>query len=380
VAVQATTSDSVASESRGRTHVVDTDVHNNPAPGQLLPYLPERWATYLKRYGQRTSNDDGLIRAKMRASRTDAMPPGGGIPGCDPDFAREQLLDPYGISLAILNNMSANAPAYVGGNQPREFSEALQRANNDWTKERWLDADPRWRASVTLPFEEPARSAKEIERCCEDSDKWVQAGVSHRTHHPIGHEKYWPMIEALVHFDIPLSLHPGGNGKNRVTGSGFPAYYYEDHVGYPQAVYSQIASLIFEGTFDRWPTLKIVILEGGWSWAAPYAWRLDACWKLLRDERPELQRRPSEYIRDHVWFSSQPIEEPEDPKWFNSVFEQLESVGLGDHLMFSSDYPHWDFDSPDQALPLTLPEETRQRIFSGNALALYRFPKVAVAA
>ena len=40
-------------------------------------------------------------------------------------------------------------------------------------------------------------------------------------------------------------------------------------------------------------------------------------------------------------------------------------------LMFASDYPHWDFDSPDKALPRQLPDPVRQRILWQNASAFY---------
>jgi len=136
---------------------------------------------------------------------------------------------------------------------------------------------------------------------------------------------------------------------------------------------SQIASLIAHGVFDRWPDLKIVVTEGGWSWVAPVAWRLDASWRVLREEVPHLQRKPSEYLREHFWFTTQPAEEPEDKRWHVPVVEQFESLGLENRLMYSSDYPHWDFDAPDQAVPKVFGEERRRRIMVDNAAALYGF-------
>ena len=44
-----------------------------------------------------------------------------------------------------------------------------------------------------------------------------------------------------------------------------------------------------------------------------------------------------------------------------------------DRILFASDYPHWDFDDPFLALPPSLSEERRNKIYSGNAKALYRF-------
>jgi uncharacterized protein len=47
-------------------------------------------------------------------------------------------------------------------------------------------------------------------------------------------------------------------------------------------------------------------------------------------------------------------------------------VGMDDRLMFATDYPHWAFDSPGQALPRALGDELRGKIFGANAARLYR--------
>jgi predicted TIM-barrel fold metal-dependent hydrolase len=199
----------------------------------------------------------------------------------------------------------------------------------------------------------------------------VQVLLADRLEKPVGHAKYWPILEAAAHHCLPIAFHPGGRGMNPITGCGWPSFYYEDHVGYPQAALSHLASLIFEGAFDRWPELKVVVVEGGFSWAVPFSWRLDSCWRLLRDEVPHLQRAPSEYVRERVWFTTQPIEEPVPPASLAAVLAQLERAGLGARLMFSSDYPHWDFDNPDVVLPRGLGDEIRARIFGATASALY---------
>jgi uncharacterized protein len=88
----------------GGIPIVDCDVHNEPGPA-LLKYLPQRWAEYVALVGNRSNLGTVAVGSVMRpyVSRLDAVPPSGGIPGSDPDFAREQLLDEYGISAAILN-------------------------------------------------------------------------------------------------------------------------------------------------------------------------------------------------------------------------------------------------------------------------------------
>src|SRR5439155_776178 len=77
-----------------------------------------------------------------------------------------------------------------------------------------------------------------------------------------------------------------------------------------------------EGVFERFPTLKVVFIEGGFGWVPPLAWRLDAAWKKLKEEVPHLKRLPSEYIREHIWLTTQPMEEPQNPRHFVELLEQ----------------------------------------------------------
>jgi hypothetical protein len=125
-------------------------------------------------------------------------------------------------------------------------------------------------------------------------------------------------------------------------------------VGNMQAV---VTSLIFEGVLERFPGLKIVLIEGGFAWAPSLSWRMDKHWERMRKETPHLRRPPSEYLREHFWFTTQPIEEPENPQDLAGI---MELVGY-DRLMFSTDYPHWDFDHPQRAFKVQLTEAQRAR-------------------
>jgi predicted TIM-barrel fold metal-dependent hydrolase len=106
------------------------------------------------------------------------------------------------------------------------------------------------------------------------------------------------------------------------------------------------------------------------AWLPGFHWRLDQAWKALRSEVPWVKRRPSDYVLEHVRITTQPLEEPENPRHLLQLLELFPADRL---LMFSSDYPHWDFDSPARAFP-SLPPAMREAIFSTNARTLYGLP------
>ena len=132
---------------------------------------------------------------------------------------------------------------------------------------------------------------------------------------------------------------------------------------------SQLLSLIAEGVFDQFPGLRVALIEGGWTWLPSLMWRFDKEWKGLRREIPWVRRPPSEYIREHVRLTLQPLDAPPDPAQLLQVVEQLGSDEL---LMFSTDYPHWHFDAPEEALPAGLPDGLLRQLLSENARGFYR--------
>jgi predicted TIM-barrel fold metal-dependent hydrolase len=278
---------------------------------------------------------------------------------------REQLLDRWNIELGVL------LPLLSAGKQMNlEWGAELSRAANDWQIAEWLEKEPRLRASIAVPYEAPDLAVREIERIGEHPG-FVQVEFESRTLQPLGQRKYWPIYRAAAERGLPIGMHFGAQGGWPITGVGHPSFYIEYHAGQLTSFQDQVISLVVEGVFERVPGLKFVLIEGGFGWLPPLMWRLDRAWRKLKAEVPFLKRPPSEYIREHFWVTTQPVEEPEDPNDFRQL---LDDLGMDDRVMFSTDYPHWDFDAPDAAIPTTLPLELRRKIMSENARALYRLP------
>jgi predicted TIM-barrel fold metal-dependent hydrolase len=241
-------------------------------------------------------------------------------------------------------------------------------AENEVVARDWLPADPRFRASIVVSPGDPELAAREIHRLG-DHPGFVQVLLPVRSDAPYGRRRFRPIFAAADRRGLPVGIHFGGHPGNPITACGWPSYYIEDHTAMSQAFQAQVVSLVCEGVFEEFPNLRVVLLEGGFGWLPPLIWRLNKNWKGLRREVPWVKRLPGEIIREHFRLSTQPMEEPENPQHFLPLLEMLG----GDHmLLFSTDYPHWDFDAPDQAFPVRLPAEVERKIYSENARAVYR--------
>ncbi len=219
---------------------------------------------------------------------------------------------------------------------------------------------------MVVPYEDGPASAREIELRAGDR-RFAQVLLLSRTSEPLGHRRYWPIYEAAAAAGLPVAVHAFGYGGWPITAGGWGSYYVEEMVGHAQASEAVVTSMVMEGVFARIPSLKLVMIEGGSAWAAALAWRLDKIWKTLRREVPDLTMAPSEYMRRNVWYTTQPIEEPEPRQHLAEAFEW---IGW-DRILFATDYPHWDFDDPAQALPVRLTDAQRSGVFLENAQSVY---------
>ena len=138
-----------------------------------------------------------------------------------------------------------------------------------------------------------------------------------------------------------------------------------------QSFEAQVLSMVCEGLFVEFPTLRVVLIEAGFAWLPPLMWRLNKNFRGLRQEVPWLKKMPSEYIQEHFRATTQPMEEPEDPEHLLQIMDML---GRDDFLMFATDYPH--FDSGGGAVSALLSckgvdPASQRKILHDNASAFY---------
>lgn len=346
--------------SRTGVTIVDTDIHPHALARDILPRLPERHRRRWEMFGSRVPGPPEIYpRVRNAGFRLDSWPEGG-FPGSELQMVRDQLLDEFDIGHGVLIPLQGHS----WGVEEPEYAAALCRALNDWIVEEWLDREPRLRSSIAVAIESPELAAEEIRRRAGDP-RFVQVLLSTGGETGFGRRHYWPIYAAAAEAGLPVAAHTGGLEQHR--GAGWPSFYLEEHVWNGNTMAALLINMLCEGVFTTFDRLQVVCVEGGIAWAGPLMWALDDAWVTLRADVPHLTRPPSEYIREHVWFTTQPIEEPADPRHLEMA---LAHVGMDGRILFASDYPHWDFDSPRLA-PRLFPAALRDRIMGENALALY---------
>jgi predicted TIM-barrel fold metal-dependent hydrolase len=348
-----------------RDPIIDTDIHNGIDHERVLDFLPEPWRT---RYasGNRGPgwvgywNPNGVFRS-------DTVIDGIRIEE-DPVLLAREYFDVYGIEYGVLNQPGT----HLGLSPEPDYAAAMVSAINDVIINDWLPVDDRFLGSILVSQADPQLAAKEIHRLA-GHPQMVQVLMGSGARFPMGQRFYDPIYKAAADHGLPVAIHPGNEGNGvggPSTPAGYPGSYLEWHTNLVSNFIAHLVSLVVEGTFVKFPTLRFVLVEGGVSWLPPILWRLDKNWKGLRQTVPWLERRPSDYVHDHILLTTQPIEEPDKPEHLKAILEMFDASRM---LMFSSDYPHWDGDTPDFAAR-AFPRELRARVMSETARELYGLP------
>jgi predicted TIM-barrel fold metal-dependent hydrolase len=353
---------------------VDSDVHPVPKRGVLTQYIPEPWRSkhFLDHKVGELIYYDAPDYAHAMAMRVDSFPPDGEFPGSDPDMTFRQLIMEAGSDIAILE---------PGGRTPRqpEASQAMSCALNDWQDKHWLDSYNNWhqryRGSICASIEDPDGAAREIERWA-GHPYMAQILIKAEPRPSWGDPMYDPIWAAATKHDITVSCHLSRSSYETLPMPpvGFPSYNHDFMVTYSLLAVNQVMSLIFDGVFDRFPTLQIVLIEHAFNWILPLMWRMDQMY-AVRGPENGLKRKPSDYVKDNIWFTTQPLDYPENKLELTRALEWMEAEKI---LLFSSDYPHWTFDDP-QWVAKHIPAAMREKIMFQNALDLFRLPSTVPA-
>jgi predicted TIM-barrel fold metal-dependent hydrolase len=349
--------------------IVDCDIHPMARRTEdFYPYLDAKWRRHFELRGART-----YARAKDRynhpadTQRLESYKGDGSPAGSDPAMTIEQHLDPFGISVAFL---LPQQPYGVTAWGDADAASAFVAATNDFFIDQWVQFDPRYSMAITVSPHDPQAAAAEIRRHAGVPGViGVQLLIADRM---LGDRFFDPVYAAACEAGLPIAVHQSGSEGcftwSQLPAGGVPRSYGERHVVLTQVGAANVADLIVGGTFERFPELKIVMVEWGFSWLPALRSRLDTMWKRDPAAAPQITRLPSEIIREHLTFTTQPLDEVETPREWEALFSP---DGFDRMLLFSSDYPHYDTDDPDFVLRNKIPEALRPALCYRNAVDVF---------
>jgi uncharacterized protein len=277
-----------------------------------------------------------------------------------------RAMDAIGIDYQIL----FPSPMLALGLHPRlDVEVALARAYARWLTERVV-GDGRIRTMLYLPFNDPEASLRLVEDFGEAAGVvgFMVTAVRHRAVHD---NAYVPLYAALEERGLPLGFHAGYTWQGTRATELMNRFISVHAIGFPFYNMVHMTNWLVNGLPERFPRLKVIWIESGVAWIPFLMQRLDMEYTMRSAETPLLKRKPSEYMRE-MYYSSQPMEIPEDLTILEAAFRMFDAEH---RLLYASDYPHWDFDLPSVVYDLPfLSAEAKRRILGGNARELFGLP------
>ncbi|HEY8514702.1 MAG TPA: amidohydrolase family protein [Candidatus Binatia bacterium] len=298
--------------------------------------------------------------------------------GWDPTSQREAM-DTEGVDRAVLFPtrglfvLGLDSPEMMGPDGLEgPLAAAIARAYNDWLHDFLRELPGRaYGAAMIAPHDVPAAVAetrRAVEKLGFKAIFLSPGAVGRRPWHHPAYDPLWAECEAL---GVAVAFHGGGQNhlKPDFSLEIFDKLMMWHTFSQPLGVMAAAVSLTAGGVLERFPRLRVALLEGNCSWAPWLFYRLDEHWEWLgKTEAPELRMKPSEYFLRNCWLSVEADEEP--------VKQYIERFG-DDNLVFSTDYPHADSKYPhavETFLKLPLSESSQRKILWDNWSRLYDVP------
>ena len=344
--------------------VVDADLHGHENIAELAEFCEIPWSVALRHMGD---SPDRNIAISPRPTFTAPFP--GGLARAKQTPSALQMLsemDTLGIDIGILFPDHLLSIPVI---ERPDFATAVAAAYNDWLLSKWLSASSRVRGAIVVAPQEPREAAAEIRREAANSE-FVAICLATCGVRPLyGHKSYDPVYEAACDTGLPVVLH----GLTTVHPTFpfqldvFQSEFMKHAFAHSLSIMANVGSIIETGVPERFPELRIGLLEAGVTWIAFAMKRFDREYLERRRQVPHLKRLPSAYLAD-MYVGTQPLDLDRP-----GALDGLTAVcGHELRLIFASDWPHHDFDHPDVIRRLAGSAASRQRILYENAYGLFR--------
>jgi uncharacterized protein len=272
-------------------------------------------------------------------------------------------MDALGIDYTIL---FPTPMLNLGVHPDQDVQNELVWAFNRWLVEDVIPCDDRLLAMPVLPIHDPDQCLRNIEAFGERPGV-IGFMITCLQYVPLHRNTYMKVFAALNERGLPIAFHSAPNWVERpftVLGRFLGAH----ALGFPFYAMVQMTNVVLSGLPERFPDIRWIFMEAGQAWVPFTISRLDNEYKQRSAEAPLLTRLPGDYIRE-FYFTTQPFETHADPSHTRAMMDIMNGA---QSLLYASDYPHQDFDTPatiwDQP---RLSEEEKRGILGGNAMKLF---------
>ena len=252
-----------------------------------------------------------------------------------------------------------------------ELTVAYQRAYNRWIADFCRDSGGRLIPIAHLSLGDPAEAARELERAVKDGCRGAFVCPFTITRVPHGDPRHDAVFAAAQDLDVPLAVHPtfepvAFNVHHRFDKFGWAVWYFNLFAG--QGVQQAFATFFQFGVFERFPRLRVVVLESQAGWIGYFLDRADATFTgTPLGATVRLKEKPSYYFKRQCFISADPDE--------RTIAALMPHVGE-DKFFWASDYPHPDHpgayleELKGMVAPMT--ESGRRGILGENVARAYR--------
>jgi predicted TIM-barrel fold metal-dependent hydrolase len=363
--------------------IVDVDAHHfeDQSWGEIVPHIdpgPVRdWAELLTRR-QGVALGGGPIPIQVGNQTAGGRVQLGPAPVDEGSHLHPEVqrllfsMDMIGIDYSIL----FPTPLLTLGLQPSPDVEVqLSTAYTRWLIEDVLPGTDRVKLLVYLPFNDPDASLRVVREFGDlpNVHGFMVTSVRFAAAHS---NVYAPLYAELQERRLPLAFHAAYNWTE--SSMALLDKFISVHaLGFTFSNMVHLTNMVVNGIPERFPGLKLIWIESGLAWVPFLMQRLDNEYLKRTSEAPLLRRLPSEYMRE-MYYSTQPLERPVRPEQVKALEATFELMD-GEHtLLYSSDYPHWDWDPPSAVYDLPfLSEEAKRKILGGNAMKLLRIERAS---
>ncbi len=257
-----------------------------------------------------------------------------------------------------------------------DLATAIARGYNDWMADFVSDCQRPGRVfgAAMLAPHDVASAVDELARNVERGFVAAFLTPGLVDNKPWHDRKYDPLWREAERLGVPICFHGGG-----VT-SLKPDFAFSDYFdklmlwhsfNQPLGIMFVATCFTSGGILERFPTLRLGLLEGNCSWAPFMMYRLDEHWEWTgRFEAPEVRLKPSEYLVRNCYLSCEADE--------TAAVHYFEDFG-DDNVVFSTDYPHADSKFPHATkafLELPFEDGTKKKVLWDNYVKLYDLPDI----